>query len=67
MTRVVVNGEERPLGRETTVRAMLEAFGLKPDGHVVQLNGEIIGQAGYGQCRLRDGDRLEIISFMAGG
>ncbi|KAJ53588.1 sulfur carrier protein [Clostridium tetanomorphum] len=34
---------------------------------VVELNGEIISKSQYNQINIKDGDSLEVVSFVGGG
>lgn len=64
---VVVNGEQREVGDDVTVLALLEGLGLKPKTTVVQRNGDIVPRTEYAATRLCDGDVLELIRFVGGG
>lgn len=50
-----------------TIAALLEDLRIDPLRVAVQLNLEIITRERYGQTALHPGDKLEIITFMAGG
>ena len=40
---------------------------LEAVGNVVERNLEIVPRSAYGQTRLADGDRIEIVHFIGGG
>ena len=62
-----VNGKIRP-GREgLTVTALLGDLKIHPQRVAVQLNGEILRREQFPEVVLKDGDTVEIITFMAGG
>lgn len=65
--KVQINGEERELGEELTLAALLEQLGMKADRVAVELNREIISRQLWPQTRLHTGDRLEIVQFVGGG
>ena len=46
---------------------LLEDRGYPLGRIAVELNGRILPKAEYGNTRLRDGDALEIVSFVGGG
>lgn len=50
-----------------TLAALLEQLGMKADRVAVELNRDIIRREAWGQTRLKDGDRLEIVQFVGGG
>jgi sulfur carrier protein len=65
--RLFVNGENRDVEKDTTVTGLLEVLGTPPERVAVELNLQILDKQAYGRTVLKDGDRLEIISFVGGG
>jgi len=65
--RLFVNGENRNVEKDTTVAGLLEILETPPDRVAVELNLQILDKQEYGRTVLKDGDRLEIISFVGGG
>lgn len=62
-----VNGKTR-VGREgLTVTGLLDDLQIHPQRVAVQLNGEILRREQFPEVVLKDGDTVEIITFMAGG
>ncbi len=64
---IQVNGQALPLEGETTVLALLEERGLRPDRVAVERNGAIVPRAEFAATVLEAGDRLEIVRFVGGG
>jgi sulfur carrier protein len=63
---LVVNGERREVTDGLTVSALVAELGFR--GRVaVELNGEVLRQAQHPEVRLRDGDTLEVVTFVGGG
>lgn len=62
-----VNGQEKPLDAELLLSDFLEHEGYLRARIAVELNGEIIPGSRYGKMRLKDGDVLEVVSFVGGG
>ena len=62
-----VNGQEKPLDAELLLSDFLEQEGYLRARIAVELNAEIIPGSQYGTMRLKDGDVLEIVSFVGGG
>ena len=61
-----VNGERREATDGLTVAALVAELGIR--GRVaVELNGEVLRQAQHPEVRLRDGDTLEVVTFVGGG
>ena len=63
---VRVNGEELALAGQT-LAAYLAGTSYDPQRIAVERNGEIVPRRTYGETVLRDGDVLEIVSFVGGG
>lgn len=63
---VKINGTNRDVAGMTITQYLEEAdYNIKRI--VVECNEEIVPKAAYGQTVLRDGDTVEIITFMGGG
>jgi thiamine biosynthesis protein ThiS len=64
---LVVNGESHPFGQGLTVKQLLMekqfSFPLK----TVFVNGHKISKSDYGDRKLSDGDRVDVIHLMSGG
>ena len=58
-----------PIDQQAVTTEELEALQKKHHASrvVVELNGDILPKEQYGQTRLQDGDRVEIVCFMGGG
>jgi len=65
--RLVVNGEERQVGSNTTVKQLLASLGLADTLVAVERNEEIVPRAQHESTELNDGDRVEVIHFVGGG
>ena len=65
--RVRVNGEERRLGPETSVAALLELLGVSTPRVAVEFNRQILSKSRYPDTRLSDGDSIEVVQFVGGG
>lgn len=65
--RVQLNGKERQIGRDHTVRSLLESLDLHPGMVVVELNREILERDSYEDVRVSEGDTLELVHFVGGG
>ncbi len=64
---LMVNGKKLEVTDGATITALLEELNINPLRVAVQLNLEIIKRERYDKTTLRAGDKLEIITFMAGG
>jgi thiamine biosynthesis protein ThiS len=62
-----VNGEARTWRKGATVADLLQDLGIRTERVAVELNLEILDRAAFGQHRLKNGDRVEILGFIGGG
>lgn len=65
--RIIVNGRERDLLPNQTLHQFIVSMHLDPDVVVTELNGVIVPGTAFTETILRDGDRLELLSFVGGG
>ena len=64
---LTINGKTLEVTDGATITALLEELKINPLTVAVQLNQEIVKRERYEETPLKAGDRLEIITFMAGG
>lgn len=65
--RFVLNGEPHALPADGRLASLFEALSLQPAWVLVELNGEPIPRDEYDAVRLRSGDRVELVTPLAGG
>ena len=63
---IIVNGKEINL-TEDTVAEYLEQNQYQVKRIAVELNGDILPKYSYSDTMLKDGDRLEVVTFAGGG
>ena len=61
------NGEARTVAANATLADLVQAEGLDAGRVAVLVNGEVVRREERGQCRLRDGDAVEMLVFAGGG
>jgi thiamine-phosphate pyrophosphorylase len=64
---LTVNGKPMPVPAGWTVHDFLASKGLADRMAIVERNGEIVPRAAYGDTKLADGDRLEVVHAVGGG
>lgn len=64
---VKINGQEVTFEKETSVTEYLEENGYQIRRIAVELNGEILPKYEYSDTMLKDGDSMEIVTFVGGG
>ena len=68
--RLRVNGQERELAAPdagASVLDLLASLDQHPKTVAVEVNRELVPRARFGDTRLTDGDRVEIVRFVQGG
>ena len=63
---VKINGEELNIAGKT-VAEYLASTSYDPKRIAVERNGDIVPKAQYGETVLKDGDSVEVVSFVGGG
>ncbi len=64
--KLIVNGEQRELEDGETIRSLVNRYNLKPEKVAIELNRRLVRQGGY-DTPLKDGDIVEIVTFVGGG
>jgi sulfur carrier protein len=67
MITVQINGESRCLQSNINITELVHQLALAGKKLAVERNGELIPRSTYGECRIADGDRLEIVVAVGGG
>lgn len=65
--KVVVNGEEKEIPYGLTVEGLLNQLNIGKERVAVELNLDIVSKNSFADVVLKDGDRVEIVSFVGGG
>ena len=63
---VKINGKELNIAGKT-VAEYLATTNYDPKRIAVECNGDIVPKAKYGEIVLKDGDSIEVVSFVGGG
>ena len=67
MISVIINGETRAFDRAPSCAELVHELQLAGKRIAMERNGEIVPRSQFGDCVLRDGDRLEIVAAVGGG
>lgn len=65
--QIHVNGEQRGCRADATVGDLLRELAIKTERVAVELNLEILDRMDFDRRSLKQGDRVEILSFIGGG
>ncbi len=64
---ITLNGSPRQVPSGTTIADLLHELDLNPRFLAVERNFGVVPRATHGECRLEEGDRLEIVTLVGGG
>ncbi|QTF93813.1 sulfur carrier protein ThiS [Halomonas sp. BM-2019] len=65
--QVWINGDSHLLSPETTIGQLLVENRLEDRRVAVELNEEIVPRSLHDSCKIRHGDRIEIVHAIGGG
>jgi len=65
--RVVVNGAPRELPAALTFAELVDTLDLAGKRLAIERNGEIVPRSRFGEARLNEGDRVEVVIAVGGG
>jgi len=65
--KITVNGEEREVKEGMTIKELVDQLGIKSPNYAVAVGMEVIPKSEYETYRLKEGDRVEIVTFVGGG
>lgn len=64
---VIVNGSELKTADNSALNVLLNELGFNISLTAVELNGNIVPKKEYENTILKNGDRIEVVSFVGGG
>lgn len=65
--QIILNGQKKDVPDGLTVEGLLRYLNIEPARVAVELNLEVVKKAEYSVRIIKDGDSIEVVSFMAGG
>ena len=64
---VTVNGKVRDLPEGATIEQLLGDLAIRRDAIAVEVNRQIVSRSQHADMQLREGDAVEIVTFVGGG
>jgi thiamine biosynthesis protein ThiS len=64
---ILLNGKPRLMNETTTVAGLLRELHLPPVRVAVEVNEELVSRSQFEETSLREGDRVEVVTFVGGG
>jgi sulfur carrier protein len=65
--KVTVNGAERDVPDDVTVRGLIDHLGLTEGPVAVEVNRAVVPRARHAEHRVSPGDEIEVVHFVGGG
>ncbi len=65
--RVTINGNEQQVADGTTMSQLLDELQLEPVRVAVEINQDLVTRSTFAETVIRDGDHIEIVTFVGGG
>lgn len=65
--KVMINGEVHEFTDSLTLPRLLDQIGMNPRLIAVEYNGEILHRQFWEETKIKNGDRLEIVTIVGGG
>lgn len=65
--QIMLNGQSETLDSAATVADLLARLKLEPIRVAVEVNEDLVPRKVFEKTPLRDGDRVEIVTFVGGG
>lgn len=63
---VIVNGKELDVANKS-IATLVEEQGYNLSRIAIELNGDIVPKCNYDKTILKNGDKLEVVTFVGGG
>lgn len=64
--RILINGQEEELF-VSSVEKLVESLQLVPEKIVIEHNNKILKTEEWGRTKIKENDKIEIVSFVGGG
>ena len=65
--RLIVNGEAMQVDEPASIDTLLERLDLRSGPCAVEVNQTLVPRRDHAEHRLREGDRIEIVTLVGGG
>lgn len=65
--QIILNGEKKDVPDDLTIIGLLKYLKVQPQRVAVELNLDIVKKDKYAATMIKNGDSLEVVSFMGGG
>ncbi len=67
MLKLLINGEIKELGEGLSLEELIKLLGVRKETVVAEVNRRIVQADQRADCKLFEGDQIELIQFVGGG
>jgi thiamine biosynthesis protein ThiS len=67
IVKITINGKTETADGAATLADLLNRLRLEPKRVAVEINEDLVPRARFPETTIRDGDRIEIVTFVGGG
>ncbi len=65
--KIIINGKTKEIPNEVNIIELLESFSLPKERIAIELNKQVVRKKDWGNIKITDADRIEVIHFVGGG
>ncbi|MDQ3750513.1 MAG: sulfur carrier protein ThiS [Acidobacteriota bacterium] len=65
--KIIINGKTKEISNEVNIIELLESFSLPKERIAIELNKQVVRKKDWGNIKITDADRIEVIHFVGGG
>ncbi len=65
--KLLINGEQREFSEGLSLEDLIQKLGVRKETVVAEVNRKIVQNSQRGNCKLVEGDQVELIQFVGGG
>ena len=66
-TNIILNGTEKNIRERSSLVEIVQELGLQEKTFAIGVNGEVVSKNQYEKIILHNGDRVDVVHFVAGG
>lgn len=65
--KVTINGQARTFEQPLTIAELLAQLEVHPLRVAIEVNEQLVRRADFAATQIREGDRIEVVTFVGGG
>ena len=65
--KITLNGQAKELESQSSLFDLIQQFAPENQRIIAEVNGEIVKNPNWNDIQIKDGDEIELVSFVGGG